>query len=758
MALQPSLSPHGRFTGRALRRRSLLLAGVAFAAILLLVLLFLPRLRHRPLAPISVAVVVPLSGDQESHGRSVVNAVRLSFDEVNRQGGIHGHPLQWVAYDDRSDPDIALHQAQVAASSPALAVLGHLWSSTSLAAGPIYKKAHIPAITASANDGNITENNPYYYRATLDNSTQGHILAAYAARVLKNPHASVFYSNQGYGKALLAAFADEYAEQGGTLENQWAWNPEGSKKEHAELIQKVSQDIANGEGGVLVLAVTTNVEAKEVLTALRRTGVNPLILGGTWLGTDFPNLFAGEPEEKREPGFFTDSTYIASPVISDIVPERAVDFDDRYYKAYHTEADEYATQYYDATLLLVEALRQGGAKLTPDHRDADRESVRTWLNAQTNISQAVRGLTGPLYFDDTQSLPRPPRMGRCVEGRFISAPVQLEAVQNPALIDLDTELAAGHLIRIRQTFYWLQRVVYTGIDINQVGRLDASKGTFNSDFYLWFRYAGDDAVRDVEFNAATDKPPYDAKTPLLEQRINGLKYSLYRVHGDFRANYDFHDYPFDSQELTVRFTNPRMTREQVIYAVDTFGLRLPRADGGVSQLQSLSNWRFTNIRHKSDALTSFSTRGQPGAFHSNYETQFSGFDTVIRVQRKALVYLFKNLLPLLLLVLVVYVTLYFPISLLKERLTIAISAMLASAVLLTAINSQLTDVGYTTAIEYGFYSFFGLCLYCVIAGLLTERVHARNRASLATRFDVAVRVTYPLIAVGVFAAYYYRYF
>jgi hypothetical protein len=326
------------------------------------------------------------------------------------------------------------------------------------------------------------------------------------------------------------------------------------------------------------------------------------------------------------------------------------------------------------------------------------------------------------------------------------------------LIDLDAELAAGHLIRIRQTFYWLQRVVYTGIDINQVGRLDASKGTFNSDFYLWFRYAGDDAVRDIEFNAATDKQPYDPKSPLLEQRINGLKYALYRVHGDFRATYDFHDYPFDSQELEVRFTNPRMTREQVIYAVDTFGLRLPRPDGGVSQLRSLSNWEFSNIRHKSDALDSNSTRGQPGAFHSNYETEFSGFDTVIRVRLKALVYLFKNLLPLLLLVLVVYVTLYFPMSLLKERLTIAISAMLASAVLLTAINSQLTDVGYTTAIEYGFYAFFGLCLYCVVAGLFTERMHRKKSPALAERFDIAVRVTYPLIVVGVFAAYYFRYF
>jgi hypothetical protein len=244
----------------------------------------------------------------------------------------------------------------------------------------------------------------------------------------------------------------------------------------------------------------------------------------------------------------------------------------------------------------------------------------------------------------------------------------------------------------------------------------------------------------------------------LEQQLHGLHYSLYRIRGDFRTSYDFHDYPFDSQQLILRLTNPRMTREQVIYAIDTFGLRLPQPEGGVAQLRPLSNFDFTGIQHESDTLTSHSTRGQPGAFHSNYETQFSGFNVVIGVKRKTLVFLFKTLLPLLLLVLVVYVTLYFPVSLTKERLTIAISAMLASAVLLSAINSLLTDVGYTTAIEYGFYAFFGLCLYCVIAGLITEKLHSRKNPDMANRFDLAARITYPLITLAVIGYYYYRYF
>jgi len=155
----------------------------------------------------------------------------------------------------------------------------------------------------------------------------------------------------------------------------------------------------------------------------------------------------------------------------------------------------------------------------------------------------------------------------------------------------------------------------------------------------------------------------------------------------------------------------------------------------------------------------FSTRGQPGAFHANYETQFSGFNVSIGIKRKTMVFLLKTLLPLLILVLAVYVTLYFPVSLTKERLTIAISAMLAAAVLLTAINAQLTDVGYTTAIEYGFYAFFALCLFCVMAGLMTERLHSQKKnPALADQFDIAARIIYPVFTLAVVTFYYFWYF
>ena len=99
-------------------------------------------------------------------------------------------------------------------------------------------------------------------------------------------------------------------------------------------------------------------------------------------------------------------------------------------------------------------------------------------------------------------MPRPFRVGFFRRGRFITAPLQLVPVESLDASDVEEEMEKGHIVSFGGRHYWLQRVVYTGIDINRVNRIDVKQGTFNIDFYLWMRFAGeDDAPTRVEFPA-----------------------------------------------------------------------------------------------------------------------------------------------------------------------------------------------------------------------------------------------------------------
>jgi branched-chain amino acid transport system substrate-binding protein len=124
--------------------------------------------------------------------------------------------------------------------------------------------------------------------------------------------------------------------------------------------------------------------------------------------------------------------------------------------------------------------------------------------------------------------------------------------------------------------------------------------------------------------------------------------------------------------------------------------------------------------------------------------ELSGSGFSVEMARRVLATLIKTLLPLALMALIMLASLYFPQALVKEKITVAITAALSGAVLLSSINSQLGNVGYVIAIEYGFYMYFALCLLCIVAVLLAERLRVAGRQGLAVTVDRSARYVFML--------------
>jgi branched-chain amino acid transport system substrate-binding protein len=98
--------------------------------------------------------------------------------------------------------------------------------------------------------------------------------------------------------------------------------------------------------------------------------------------------------------------------------------------------------------------------------------------------------------------------------------------------------------------------------------------------------------------------------------------------------------------------------------------------------------------------------------------------------------------------LIMLAALFFPHALVKEKITVAITAALSGAVLLAAVNAQLGIVGYTMAVEYVFYVFFALSLLSILSVLVAERLRVDQRGRLATRTEVWTRVLFVSAMVG----------
>jgi branched-chain amino acid transport system substrate-binding protein len=106
---------------------------------------------------------------------------------------------------------------------------------------------------------------------------------------------------------------------------------------------------------------------------------------------------------------------------------------------------------------------------------------------------------------------------------------------------------------------------------------------------------------------------------------------------------------------------------------------------------------------------------------------------------------------------VVFATLFFPDNLYRERTTIPVTAILTSAVLLIALNTQLGDVGYMVAIEIIFYVFFGLCLTAMLMAFVHERVRNRVDVRVTAVLARSMQAFYAVTVFAVFGFFWWRY-
>lgn len=734
------------------------IAALVILAVAAIAIAFVLRRDDRP-APIVIGFADSFTGPGAIAANSARNATELYFNEVNAAGGIDGHRLVLdQPYNDRGLPAKAVADAEGIVAGPALAVLGRS-SRASIAVDKSYRDGRIASVTGNFSADGPPADSPYYFRALSPNSAQGGFLAEYIRTVLLR-HTSAFFrapdidlvgSADPYSTSFLAGFRGRDGDaRRTTVMLQADMEIDAAAKAAAEQLAQ------HPEPRIIVLGVAKD-EAASLLKAIRRAGIRSMvILSSSAASDDFIAQFNTEPEERDEPGFFTENLFAVAPVILDnsgLLGQRLVI---GYRSGTGKQPDWFAAGAADAARVLVEAIRRARIGNTEESKQADREKIRDALAAIDGPANSTPGITGPLYFDAERAMPRPMQFGYFHAGRFLSAPLQLVPVRDRDLVDIEGEIAQGHIVRLGDRFFWLQRVVSTGINLVQLDRVDIKEGTFRADFYLWLRYAsGDDLPSHIglaDFNGI-----FDVAHPLRSSVEDGIEYRLWRINGTFKASFNLHDYPFDTQALVIRVQNRDYPSDQIVYAIDTFGLQADARNLDADAFKELQLWHVVNVAPFVTASSIQSALGQPALFGTPNRTEYGGFALAVLVKRNVATFMVKALLPLFLLVLVVFTTMFFPPSMAKERLTIPVTGILTGSVLLISINNQLPPLGYTTSLEYLFYSFFLLCLMAMIVGLFSEIMRDRKFHNHVIKFDVFGRIAYICIVLLTTGLYLWKY-
>ena len=321
---------------------------------------------------IKIGLITPLSGDVKTFGESVRNSFLIAVEEANAKGGVAGMKITYVIQDDKNDATEAANVANLLVNQQRVkAIVGSVTSKTSIPVSDIIQSAKIPTISPTATNPKVTvadgKRKDYMFRACFIDPFQGTVMAKFSRETLKGNSAAVLFdASNDYSKGIAEVFRDAFRKQGGKVAAFESYGKDDV--DFSALLTKVKASGAD----VLFLPDYYN-KVGLIAKQVQEKGLKVRLVGPD--GWDSPDLvkIAGSAIEG---GYFSNHY---SP--DDLRPE-VVAWVKKYKEKHGQVPDALGTLAYDATNLLLEAIRKAGSD--------DPEKIREAL-ASIKDFKAVSG-------------------------------------------------------------------------------------------------------------------------------------------------------------------------------------------------------------------------------------------------------------------------------------------------------------------------------------------------------------------------------
>jgi ABC-type branched-subunit amino acid transport system substrate-binding protein len=704
-----------------------------------------------------LALVVSDSTPGQLGGQEVTEAAQAAVDTWNETRATSATQLRLVTFVDDGQPEKARAIAeQIVDDGRFVGVIGHMLSTTSLAAAPVYAAAGIPAITPMATADAVTADNPWYFRTVFDNAQQGRGVAVYVSGVLKRPQATVVSTDDPYGTSLRESFVEAY-RQLGDLRGDVVISSDPARLD-AELDRAATEIATVGDPGIVAL-LTLDPASSALATKLKERGITTTFVGPDALAstTFYEGLLDVSPA-------LVNDSLTATPLTEGTLTGEAVTFYDTFAESLDFAPGWAAGLTYDAVDAFAESMVRGGILWGEDDVAGARTIIRDVLDSARDAETSLPVLTGPLWFEPGNSAARNVSFedGRIApDGRITlaSAGYQLSPYAPTIGVTLPQEIRDGTAVSALGEVYTIQRVVTTGFNINEIQDLSPGTQTFTADFFIWFTFRGEgEGPTQVTFANSVDRA-LGLGEPLRKSLSNGVYYELYRVRGSFRAQMDFADFPFDSQRLPIVVQNASLPAVKITYVPDQDNLeqsqeqRLQSGVNASATIDQIPNWQADAVQFYPMSVGASGDLGDPSIAAGSGGITFSQMVTANLISRDVTSFLIKNLLPLILLSMVTYVALWYPYKDATARISFGVTGILTGAVMLNSVTSSLPAVDYTVAIQWAYYAFILLSGLCVLGALIGRQLTESRQLARVRVLDRVMRIGYPAFILSVVAAY-----
>ena len=168
---------------------------------------------------VRIGVFEPSTGDSASGGKKEMLGMQYANSETPTvEVGGETYTVELVYVDNGSTTDKAPTAASQLVSEGVALVLGSYGSGVSIAGGPIFGDAGIPAIGVTCTNPNVTAGTDYYFRICFLDPFQGTVLANFAKDKFSATTAYCLgEAGNEYDQGLIAYFEQAFTAAGGTV-------------------------------------------------------------------------------------------------------------------------------------------------------------------------------------------------------------------------------------------------------------------------------------------------------------------------------------------------------------------------------------------------------------------------------------------------------------------------------------------------------------------------------------------------------------
>jgi hypothetical protein len=318
------------------------------------------------------------------------------------------------------------------------------------------------------------------------------------------------------------------------------------------------------------------------------------------------------------------------------------------------------------------------------------------------------------------------------------------------------------------------RPVAVGLYLNDVSGLDQITGSFQADFYLWFRWQGSWTIGAVNSTVASDIAIAEASTTGSYSRLaeyafpvhfelmngevttltlisaqpsyNGSTYNFleYRVHAMMHDPIQLTNYPLDVQTLSIEMEDSFYPNSTLVYVPDSGSAIDPSITSG----DGIPGWNF-DIGSFSVVVTNhlYSSSFGYGVIPSmNSSSSYSHLDASFSIRRPFQNAVSTLLLPVCILLALTLISFFISIDKFEERLALLVTAVLSAVLLQINFAQNIPATGTFTLADRTVMVLYAVLVYGLGITVMQKWLNPEKHASLIRWVDRLTLIVIPIVS------------